>query len=64
MSDLEGDGWGHKLADYLEENISTLEPDLLVILLQRKYPLSPSKTEYWTKSGWSHKNSKGILDSR
>mgnify|MGYP003307945902 FL=1 len=55
MSDLEGDGWGHKLADYLEEKISTLEPDLLVILLQRKYPLSPSKTEYWTKSGWSHR---------
>jgi len=55
MSDLEGDGWGHKLVDFLEENISTIEPDLLVILLQRKYPVSPSKTEYWTKFGWSHR---------
>ena len=60
MSDLEGEGWGHQLADYLEEHKDVLEPDLLVILLQRKYPESPSTTDYWARLGWSHRVIKSI----
>ncbi|MBF26752.1 MAG: hypothetical protein CMA98_03080 [Euryarchaeota archaeon] len=60
MSDLEGKGWGHHLVDFLEENKDNLEPDLLVILLQRKYPESPSSTDYWIKLGWSHRVIKSL----
>ena len=60
MSDLGEKGWGHHLVDYLEENKEDLEPDLLVILLQRKYPESPSSTDYWIKLGWSHRVIKSL----
>jgi biotin-(acetyl-CoA carboxylase) ligase/methylase of polypeptide subunit release factors len=55
MSDLNGEGWGHHLADLLEDKIHSLDPKLLVLLLQRKYPKSPSTTEYWANLGWSHR---------
>ena len=55
MSDSAEKGWGHQLADYLDRNRAFLEPDLLVVLLQRKFPRSPSNTEYWIKHGWSHR---------
>ena len=60
MSDLEEKGWGHQLADYLETKRRFLEDDLLVVLLQRKYPESPSNTEYWLNQGWSHRVIKSI----
>jgi len=55
MSDLPGKGWGHLLADFLEENMDKVQQNLLVILLQRKYPTSPSNTNYWIRNGWSHR---------
>ena len=60
MSDMAEKGWGHQLADFLEENNMYLEPDLLIILLQRKYPKSPSNAEYWLDKGWSHRVIKTI----
>ena len=60
MSDMAEKGWGHQLADFLEENNMYLEPYLLIILLQRKYPKSPSNAEYWLKKGWSHRVIKTI----
>ena len=60
MSDLEKKGWGHQLADYLEINKRYLEPDLLVVLLQRRHPKSPSNKEYWLNQGWSHRVIKSI----
>ena len=60
MSDSEEKGWGHQLADFLETKRRFLEHDLLVVLLQRKYPKSPSNTEYWLKHGWSHRVIKSI----
>ena len=59
MSDLNGKGWGHLLVEYLEKNIEKINPELLIILVQRKYPASPSKTSDWSNLGWSHR----ILDS-
>ena len=55
MSDLDGEGWGHHLADFLEISKDILNPELLVLLLQRKYPKSPSTTKYWSDLGWSHR---------
>ena len=59
MSDLNEKGWGHLLVEYLEKNIKKIDPELLIILVQRKYPASPSKTSDWSDLGWSHR----ILDS-
>ena len=66
MSDLEGEGWGHLLAGYLELNRDKLDPELLVILLQRKYPESPSKIGHWANLGWSHRvmNSRWVFDEK
>jgi biotin-(acetyl-CoA carboxylase) ligase/SAM-dependent methyltransferase len=60
MSDLADKSWGQRLAEFLELEKDNLDPELLVILLQRKYPESPSKTIHWTDFGWSHR----VLDSR
>ena len=60
MSDLGDKGWGHQLVDFLEKNQENLEPDLLIILLQRKHPISPSTTNYWIELGWSHRIIKSI----
>ena len=59
MSDLNEKGWGHLLVEYLEKHIEKINPELLIILVQRKYPASPSKTSDWSNLGWSHR----ILDS-
>jgi len=66
MSDLEGDGWGHHLADFLDINREVSNPGLLVLLLQRKFPKSPSTTKYWSDLGWSHRilKSKWLYDEK
>lgn len=60
MSDLEGRGWGGQLLRFLESNKENINPELLILLLQRKYPTSPSKTSYWAELGWSHR----MIESR
>jgi biotin-(acetyl-CoA carboxylase) ligase/methylase of polypeptide subunit release factors len=55
MSDLKDEGWGHRLVELIESQKDELDPEILILLLQRKYPLSPSSTEKWTNLGWSHR---------
>ena len=55
MSDLNEKGWGHLLVEYLEGHTEKINPELLIILVQRKYPVSPSKTSDWSNLGWSHR---------
>tara|TARA_B110000003_G_C16640712_1_gene530041 strand:+ start:231 stop:1457 length:1227 start_codon:yes stop_codon:yes gene_type:complete len=55
MSDLNEKGWGRLLVEYLEKNIEKINPKLLIILVQRKFPVSPSKTSDWSDLGWSHR---------
>ena len=60
MSDLQGEGWGHRLVELLEADKDQIDPEILILLLQRKYPKSPSNTEKWNGLGWSHR----VLDSK
>ena len=66
MSDLADKSWGQRLAELLESEKNNLDPELLVILLQRKYPESPSKTSHWRNLGWSHRvlNSTWLFDEK
>ena len=66
MSDLADKSWGQRLVELLEAEKKHLDPELLVILLQRKYPESPSKTIHWMNLGWSHRvlNYRWLFDEK
>tara|TARA_B100001175_G_scaffold316951_1_gene332242 strand:+ start:202 stop:1539 length:1338 start_codon:yes stop_codon:yes gene_type:complete len=52
MTDLGGGGWSAALMDELNDYEN---PDLIVILLFRIDPISPSTPKDWVSSGWSYR---------
>jgi biotin-(acetyl-CoA carboxylase) ligase/methylase of polypeptide subunit release factors len=66
MSDLPGNGWSGELIDYLEKHRSEINPNLLILLLFRTDPQSPSRPVDWAKSGWAVRlvNSAKLLDEK
>ncbi|HIE64028.1 MAG: hypothetical protein CXT72_00765 [Methanobacteriota archaeon] len=66
MSDLPGSGWSGELINYLEKHITNINPNLLILLLFRTEPQSPSLPADWANSGWSIRqvNSVRIQDEK